>query len=30
MLLIFAGRARRPARRKRLVTGALAEAKRSA
>jgi hypothetical protein len=28
MLLIFAGRARRPARRKRLVTGALAEAKR--
>jgi len=30
MLLIFAGRARRPARRKRLVTGALAEVQRSA
>jgi Bacterial Ig domain len=28
MLLIFAGRARRPARRKRLITGALAESKR--
>jgi hypothetical protein len=30
MLLIFAGRARRPARRRRLITGALAESNRSA